>query len=693
LFSLPLLVVALGAWGEYQGWPWLQQPLQRFLSQALQREVSFAPPEGAIPEGVFRVQLLDGIHLRLPYLRVAAPAWSSAPHLLQASEVALALDYADLWRAHQGQPVHLRLLRAVGMDARLEQLPDGRASWQFGDPAAPGGIAAPSVGQLQIVQGTLHYHNQRRDIELLARLSLTEGAGAAPADTDTPGPPPAETMAHNLLQVRADGHYHDQPLQVALTSTGALPWVAGDVDAAAGMAPAPLSVSASVGRARLSFEGRAQDLRHLLGLTGRFTVSGPSLAAVGDPVGVTLPSTAAFRVMGRVVKQGSIWNVVADEATVGSSRVNGAFRYDTAREVPLLAGRLGGSRLLLADLAPAVGGAPYAAASAPVVSAAGAAKDNLAQGPPPKQVKAPGKLLPARPFDLGALRAMDADVLVDVAELDLNTPLLQSLRPLRTHVRLSGGVLTLGALDARTAQGRLTGDVQLDGRGDQALWHANLNISGVRLEQWLRIQRQPADAPPYITGELDARAEVDGKGRSTADLLASLDGRVHGELRGGTLSRLLMEFAELDVIPALGALLNGDGVMPVNCGVTDLVAQQGVLRPRVMVVDTPSSTVWVDGTLSLAQETLDLRAVVSPKDFSPVSLRTPLQVQGSFANPQVSVQKGPLGRKLGGALLLGLVNPLASLLAFVDPGDEQSANHDSQGCRALQQRGTAWAKR
>jgi hypothetical protein len=677
LFGLGLAIVS-----ESMGWPFLQAPLQRFLSNTLQREVSFAAPADTVEPagGAFRVHLWGGIELRLAYLRVAAPAWSSAPHLLAASDVALQLSYADLWRAHQGQTFHINRLQAATLDAQLERLPDGRASWQFGKPAPDATVmAAPSVGNLRVGAGVVRYRDEPRAIHVLVHLSLTD----------------AQT-----LQANANGSYRGLPVKVALTTTGALPWVADEATAVA--SAAPLTLSASVGRATLAFQGTARDARHLSNLTGRFVITGPSLAAVGDPVGVTLPTTAAFRAEGRVVKQGDLWNVVADHVAVGSSRLNGAFTYDRGRAVPLLAGRLGGSKLLLADLGPAVGAAPRTAsgayqpasttttatATAPAGAASAAAKMVLAKGTPPKQVKGPGKVLPSRPFDLGALRKMDADVLVDVAELDLNTTVLEPLRPVRTHLLLSAGVLTLADLDARTAQGKLQGDVRLDGTGAQALWQAKLRWSGVRLERWLHQQRAPG-VPPYITGELNGRAVVDGQGRSTADILGSLNGQVHSELRGGTVSHLLVETAGLDLAQGLGMLVKGDDALPVLCGVTDLVAQNGQFRPRVMVLDTTDSTIWIDGSLSLATEAMDLRAVVSPKDFSPLSLRTPLLLRGSFAHPDVSVQKAPLGRKLGGALLLGLLNPLASLLAFVDPGDASAAGHDAEGCKALVQKSVA----
>src|SRR5690606_9391035 len=108
------------------------------------------------------------------------------------------------------------------------------------------------------------------------------------------------------------------------------------------------------------------------------------------------------------------WDVEVTSATVGASSLNGSFVYETDREVPLLSGQLRGKRLLLVDLGPVVGVAPQAGTRR---------KGN--------------KVLPDRPFDLAALRRMDARVDVDIAEVDLNTRWLEPLKPLRARLQLA----------------------------------------------------------------------------------------------------------------------------------------------------------------------------------------------------------------------------------------------------------------
>ena len=779
LLGTLLALVAALAVGEWMGWPVLAGPLQRGLSQQLHRTVSLQgvadgqpdgrnsaanpastsastpaatpaatrakipaatpakaasaaqpapppePPPASPPSSTalqppapvgFRVRFLGGIHLTAPWLTVAAPDWSAAPFLVQAQDVVLDLRYADLWRAWRGQPLRIQGLQARRLDAHLERQADGRVSWQFGpdrvrpDPAAPP-PALPVIERLAVAQGRVQVQDVPDALSLQADLSVVDAATPA---------------LGSLLQVQGRGQYRGLPLTLALTASGALPGAqfgaqAGpQSDATVGAPAVPLTLTARIGRASLSFEGSATDPVRLLGLTGRFTLQGPSLAAVGDPLRVTLPTTAAFRSHGRLTRRADGWYVLIDDATVGTSQLNGAFVYHTDRAVPLLAGRLGGKRLHLADLGPAVGLAPKVPAGAPVaVSATPAGEqtaDVTAVVPAPAAVAAvppavqpalplaggrapllvdrrhPGKVLPDRPFDLAALRVMDADVLIDFAEADLNTRWLEPLRPLHGHLLLAGGVLTLRDLDARTAQGRVAGQVQLDGRSSLALWTADLRWDGVRLESWVHQARADSRAP-YVSGQLNGRAKLAGQGRSTAEILASLKGTTHTELTGGSISHLAVEAAGLDLAQALGVLVVGDDALPVGCAVADLVADRGVFRPRVMVLDTTDSALWVEGSLSLATETLDLRAVVSPKDISPLALRSPLHVQGSFANPKLSLELGRMAPRVAAAALLALINPLAALIPLIDPGDTESAARAAGSCRTLMERLPAAAKR
>ncbi|TAL16585.1 MAG: AsmA family protein [Aquabacterium sp.] len=687
------LVVVGGALAacEYLGWPFLAGPAERLLSQATGRDVALRNPGES---SGLRIHLLGGLHIAAPVVTVAGPDWRPATPTLHAQGVRLHLRYADLWAAWRSSrqedagaaataasaaaspaatgrapALRIRSLVADRLEADLFRQPDGRATWQLGkagQSASPGAGPAtlPEFGYLAVRSGDLHYRDAGRELAVDSHLQLVEGGGG-----------------HSRLVAQAEGRYRKQPLTLELVSNGVLPWVAPRGDAPA----VQMRMKGQVGGAHLSFEGTVTSALTLDGLSGRFDLSGPSMAAVGAPVGVTLPTTGAFRATGTLNKQGDVWQAAVTRGTLGSSKLSGDFRYDTSPRVPMLTGHLRGQVLALADLAPSVG------APAPQASEAGKAA-----------ARADGKVLPTREFDLPSMRAMDADVEVDIAEVDLGSAFSEPLRPLRARIELDEGRLTISEIDARAAAGHLMGSLVLDGSGERAAWRVDLAWDGVRLERWLKQDdagtskmaasasakdaapdAQPKRQTKMLAGSMAGEAQLEGQGRSTAEILGSLQGKVGVALEDASVSRLLVAKAGLDIARILGIYLRGDDDLPISCAVADMAAAQGVLKPRSAVIDTPDATTWLVGEVSLAQETMHLQVAVAPKKFSVASLRTPVEVHGSFAQPQVKLSTGPIVKRVAAAAVLSVAAPVAAVLPFFDTGDASSAKARGEECRKL----------
>ncbi len=697
LAVLAAFVLAFAA-AEGAGWPFLAGPIERALSKALDRRVSLSATPDTAP--LVRIHLLGGLRVNAPQIEIAAPAWSSAPHMLLARDAQLHVAYISLWRAYRGEVLRVRDLQAASLDLQLERQADGRASWQFGaaKPAPPETSAIPTLPRfdhLHVGDGKLRLHDVPMVVDADGSFSLVEATEANDGRTG---------IGASGLQLQAQGTYRKLPLKIDLSAAGLTPAVVSGAQAV----PLPVSIDAHVGRATLVFKGTATDALNFAGLEGAYSMQGPSLAAVGDPVGITLPTTGPFNATGRIAKRGAVWNVVVAQAGIGSSRLSGAFTFDRTPAVPLLAGRLSGTRLVMADLGPAIGtrvpagallptvnggppvteasrraAAKAAASAAPSLSASAAANTSTTTT---TNASPTGRVLPDRPFDLPSLRAMNANVLVDIDTVDLGSGLLEPLKPLRAHLMLADAVLVLRDIDARTGQGRLAGTVQLDGRNASiALWNADVRWDGVRLESWIH-QARANNAAPYVSGVLKGEARVAGQGKSTAAILGSLRGGVRAQVSNGTISHLLVEAAGLDVAQGLGVLIKGDDALPLQCLVADMVADQGVLRPRALVIDTRDSTLWLEGTVSLATEALELDAHVAPKDFSPFALRTPVHLRGTFSAPRVTLDAGRLGARVGAAALLGLINPIAALIPFIDTGSADEAQRGAAGCADLSRR-------
>lgn len=638
--------------GELSGWRLLAQPAEAWLSQRLARPVSLGSQQ---PDG-FRLTLWGGVRLRSAAVRIDAPAWAGSAALVQAQQVELRARWSDLLRWRPGAPLPLASVVADRLDAHLLRRADGSASWQ--PPGAPpaadttrADAGAPvSVGLVWARDGRLQFSDAltRTDIDLRFALRAADAADAAGRPAD--GAPPQDG-----LRATARGSYRGLPVRGELRTGALQPFINGKTQAAPDLG---VVLALSVGRASLGFDGVVRDPLRQRDLLGRFTLAGPSLAAVGQPLGITLPTTARFAMRGQLARTGEVWSAVVQQAQIGQSRLDGEFQYDTRRApLPRLAGRLHASTLALADLGPAIG---------------------TPTGDRPAPVRAAGRVLPDHRFDLPSLRSMQAAVQLQFDRLDFGTRALQSVAPLNGHLTLRDGVLRLDALDARMAQGRVSGLIELDGRDDRARWQARLVGRGLRLEQWIRpVQR--AGQPPYAGGLLGATLQLTGTGRSTAELLASADGRLALQWTDGQLSHLLVEAAGLDIAQGLGVLLRGDKSLPVRCGMADLAVQDGTVTPRAFVVDTSDSRLWLTGSLSLASERLSLLARVEPKDLSPLALRAPLHISGTLAAPVLKLDRKALARRAVPAALLAMVHPLAALIPLFDAGEPAPA----QSCTAL----------
>ena len=75
------------------------------------------------------------------------------------------------------------------------------------------------------------------------------------------------------------------------------------------------------------------------------------------------------------------------------------------------------------------------------------------------------------------------------------------------------------------------------------------------------------------------------------------------------------------------------------------------------------------GTVNLGDEKLDLSLQGDPKKFRFGRLRTPIDLHGTLLHPAVGVKAGKLAEQGAVAAALGvLLTPVASALAFIDPG-------------------------
>jgi AsmA family protein len=674
---------------EAWGWPFLRPTLQTAMQERLQVKVELTSP--------FKLHLLGQPNLSIAQVKVGAPPELGVPYLLLAKDLQLKWRWADLW-ARKGQvgPWPLQALSARALDVHLLRLADGRASWPVSaDSKAKAAANRPqsplhdlpvSFAVLGVDTATISYRDALTETDVAIQLT-GEQSNAVDSSAISTG-----------FTATAQGRWRTSALALQATAGGITTLLDGSV--------VPVTVQGRVGNTEISFRGVVADVVTARALRGSLLVRGPSLAAVGDAVGVTLPSTPAFRLAGAVAHNAGVWSVVTTQAHIGGSQLQANLVFDTRPATPLLAGQLSGRLLRLKDLGPAVGtkapkdtpamgsvlddadtAAWLPAPTRPAATKRASTRPASTKAAPTASAPRPGRVLPDRVFDLRALRLMDANVLVAIHTLDLgDDAAIAPLRSLSTHLTLTQGLLTLERLSADAAGGSFSGQTSLDatktgkmadgaaGVATSARWQADLRFTGLHIEQWLRaLQRQ---GKPLLTGRLEGRLRVQGQGESTAAILSTLQGQVGARVRQGELSHLLQEVAGLDVAQAIGVLLRGDRNLKLACFVLQSQVQSGVLRITEGVADTSDSRILMSGQVNLGDETLALRMAVKPKDFSPFSLRSPILVGGTLSQPSVSVQGKPLAQRLVAAVALAVAAPVAGLIPFLEFGDEPAPKED-----------------
>ena len=612
---LPALYIALF------GWNWLRAPIERLVLHKTGRVLVIGGELRLRPQWPAPRFVADQVSF-------ANPAWTQERQMLGADQVELSIDVGQLLQQNLVFPEVL-LRRPV---VYLERGSAGRKNWLL-DQDQQDDDARILIGRLTLDHGVIGFDDAQQKTRIRAEISSIAGQADGAADAG--------------VTFSAHGQFKGLPLK-AQGSGGPVLALRDESTAY------PLKLELGIGRTSVRAHGSVTSLLKLVALDMQVALRGDNLEQLYPLLGIAFPATRPYATEGHLLHSGTTWRYERFSGRVGASDIAGSMQLDTRGQRPALQGEMVSSVLDLEDLAPMIGARP-----APVAS-------------DPKSAPTRAHWLPD--LSLKADRWSSVDAEVSLRAKTIRRAKALPLEGLDSHLSLRDAVLTLDPLTFGLAGGELNGVIALDGRADPIQARARITARKVQVARLFPTVALGQTSIGQINGEFD----LAGRGNSVARMLATSSGSLGLVVAGGEISRLMMEKAGLHLWEILQLSVTGDRLIKLRCAVADFEVKAGVMHADALVFDTAVTTIIGTGDIDLAQEKLDLTLVQKTKNTSPLALRSPIYIRGSFAQPEVGVDKGQVALRALGAAALGAINPLLVLIPLVDPGPGKDSD-----CRQL----------
>ena len=430
-------------------------------------------------------------------------------------------------------------------------------------------------------------------------------------------------------------------------------------------APFPVIAALRSGATRIEAQGTVARPGSAIAIDLRLKLAGRSMARLYEFTGVLLPETPAYDTSGRLIgtidKHSSRWTYEQFKGKVGESDIAGRLDFQSGKPRGILTGDVHSRLLRFSDLGPLVGADSNASKVARGVDT----------------VQPSGKMLPVETFRTERWKKVDADVKFTADQITRDKQL--PISKLNTHVVMKAGVLTLDPLNFDIAGGTMVSSIKMDGSGNDGV--NGIKATAKVTARHLQIKQlfPTIEQMQATVGQIDGDAQLSAMGNSVASLLAKSNGELKTLINQGSVSKLLLEEMGLNVGNIVLTKLLGDKPVQLNCMAADFGVTNGVMQTRVFFVDTDEATIRANGTINLANEELALTLEPQTKSVRIFSLRAPLHVDGPFSKPRVSVDKGVVAMKAGGAAALAVfAAPVAALLPLINTGPGQES-----GCGQL----------
>ena len=621
------IIVLLLLWD----WNWFKGPIERQVTARTGREFHI--------EGNLDVDLGRTLTITADRLRFANAPWAREPEMARVERLQFDLRFWPLLRRDVQIP-RITLEKPV---IHFQRDAKGAANWRF---ERSGEGKLPEFRNVGINTGTLTFFEPAKRTDV--KINANSGTKRA-------------TDAEAAIAVDGGGKWNGNAF--SMRGSAESPLELRDAER-----PYRIDIKANAGPTKAHARGHLLDPLRFRDFDLKLALSGSNMADLYPLIGVATPDTPPYALDGRLTRdiqdtKRSTWSYDGFSGNVGDSDLRGDASVAVGGARPFFKANLVSRRLDFDDLGGFVGKAPQAGgreATNPELAAKAATE------------AASSRLLPSEPYKLDKLRAMDADVRLKAQRV---TTITLPIDDMDARMRIDDGVLRLDPLNFGVADGDIRSTIRMDARERTIRTQAKITARGMTLGKLM----PKAELGKTAVGKVRADIAITTQGNSIAAMAANADGDAETGMGSGQVSKLLMEFASMDLAGILKIKLTRDRQIPIRCAYGDFAVKDGVMTPRALVFDTSELRLNGKGLIDLDDERLDLTFKAKNKKFSPLSLRSPFYVRGTFKQPNVRPDYVRMGlRAAAAAVLANVAAPIAGLAATTDLGQGKDARYCTQ---------------
>lgn len=618
-----VLAVIFIAWFD---WNMMKPYIERQVTEKTGREF--------VIEGDLNVRLSLNPLVSAEGLSLANADWGTEQPMLGVDKLSFRVSLSDLFMGNIVLPeVSISQPKII-----LEKSVDGKRNWDLKKEEKEAEL--PKIGRLTLDHGTLTFRDPKTETNVTVKISTDS------TSTD------AREVPINLA---AEGKF------TGLKFTSQVH--GGEIASLADKTfPYPVKGKIQIGNSHAAFDGTITGLQALSAMDLKLQLHGDDLSALYPIIGIVIFPSPPYQISGRLLHQKTEWSLKGFTGQVGKSDMGGDVLIDTGGKRPMLRADVVSQVLDLEDLSGFIG-----ARRGPQP------QDSPAEKQEKKASRAAqrDRVLPDQEFRVDRLRAMDADVKFTGKSIR-NKEL--PVEHLVTHLKIDDGLMTIDPADFAVAGGNIVANVTVNARKDIPAGEAKVDFKNLQLPKLL----PKVDLNKKSVGRIGGTAQVKSQGKSVGALLGAADGHFGLIMAGGQISNMMLEMIGLDGAEVVKFLFAGDKNVKVRCAVADFDIKKGMMASKAFIIDTTDTNILGEGQISLAEETIEMKLSPEPKDFSIVSLRTPIHIAGTFKEPLVYPDK-MLAIRIGAAVLLGVfATPFAALIPLIETGPGEDTN-----CRAL----------